>query len=227
MRTTLSQEVSTRRSILEYLKKHGSAGARGIVEFRGLTSVAVGRHLLRLKADRLIETKSQRRSRGRPAALYSLTGHGDAQFPRDYAGIANDLLQCVAERDGPQKVRKLFRKRRGVLEQRFGPRTGGKPFERRVRALAEVLTECGYMAEVEKAGREFLLIKHNCAIRNVAQCFPEACEEELILIENLAGGQVSRVTHLLAGDPHCSYRIRRRGRAKRTPRRPGVAEDAV
>ena len=148
MRTTLSQEVSTRSSILEYLKKHGDADARGMAEFRGLTSVAVGRHLLRLKADGLIETKSQRPSRGRPAALYSLTGHGDAQFPRDYAGIANDLLLCVAELDGPQKVRKLFRKRRGVLEQRFGPRTGGKPFERRVRALAEVLTECGYMAYI-------------------------------------------------------------------------------
>lgn len=227
MRTTLSQEVSTRSSILEYLKKHGATDARGMAEFCGLTSVAVGRHLLRLKADGLIETKSQRRSRGRPAAVYSLTGHGDAQFPRDYAGIANDLLQCVAELDGPQKVRKLFRERRGVLEQRFGPRTGGKPFERRVRALAEVLTECGYMAEVEKAGREFLLTEHNCAIRNVAECFPEACEEELILIENLAGGEVSRVTHLLAGDSHCSYRIRRRGRANRTPRRPGGAEDAV
>ena len=121
----------------------------------------------------------------------------------------------------------LFRRRRRALEQRFRPRTDGKPFERRVRELAEVLTECGYMAEVEKAGREFLLTEHNCAIRNVAACFPEACEEELILIENLAGGEVSRVTHLLAGDSHCSYRIRRGGRANRTPRRPGGAEDAV
>jgi len=190
MGTTLTQEASTRRSILEYLKKQGSADVRGIAEFCALTTMAVGRHLLRLRADGLIETKSQRPSRGRPAAVYSLTEQGDAQFPRDYAALTNDLLRCVAELDGREKVRELFRKCRRVVEQRFKPKTDGKPFERRVRELAEVLTECGYMAEVEQEGREFLLIEHNCAIRNVAECFPEACEEELILIKNLAEGEV-------------------------------------
>jgi predicted ArsR family transcriptional regulator len=54
-----------------------------------------------------------------------------------------------------------------------------------------------------------LLTEHNCAIRDVARCFPVACEEELCFIRNLIGGKVTRVSHVLAGERNCSYRIER------------------
>ena len=78
-----------------------------------------------------------------------------------------------------------------------------------------MLTECGYMTEVESLDPgEFLLTLCNCAIRDVAKRFPETCDEELRLIRSLADGKVTRVSHLLAGDRHCSYRICAKGRVK-------------
>ena len=215
MKTLESREESTRKAILHFLKRRGEADAKTVAKFCGLTPMAVGRHLLKLKADGLIQTRSERRSAGRPATVHSLTEDGDSQFPRDYAGLAIDVLSSLVQLDGQEKVRQVFRKRRTAMQARYRSRTKGKNFEERVHEVADVLTECGYMAEVESLGHgEFLLTLCNCAIRDVAKRFPETCDEELRLIRSLAGGKVTRVSHLLAGDRHCSYRIRAKGRVK-------------
>ena len=147
--------------------------------------------------------------------MHSLTDDGDGQFPRDYAGLAIDVLSSLVQLDGQEKVRQVFRKRRATMQARYRSRTKGKKFEERVHEVADVLTECGYMAEVESLGHgELLLTLCNCAIRDVAKRFPETCDEELCLIRSLADGKVTRVSHLLAGDRHCSYRIRAKGLVK-------------
>ncbi len=215
MNTLESREESTRKAILHFLKRRGEVDAKTVAKFCGVTTMAVGRHLLKLKTDGLIQTRSERRSRGRPAAVHSLSEDGDGQFPRDYAGLAIDVLSSLVQLDGQEKVRQVFRKRRTTMQARYRSRTKGKKFEERVQEVADVLTECGYMAEVETLGHgELLLTLCNCAIRDVAKRFPETCDEELCLIRSLADGKVTRVSHLLAGDRHCSYRICAKGRVK-------------
>jgi len=184
---------------------------RAIAGFCGLTSMAVRRHVLRLRADGLVQARTERRPQGRPAGLYSLTELGDAQFPRDYAGLAADLLCALKALDGESKIREVFQKRRADLRTRYAGRLRGKGFEARVRETATVLTECGYMAEVSTSGPgAYLLTEHNCAIPSVARCFPAACEQQLRFIRGLVGGEVTRVAHLLEGDRYCSYRIKDR-----------------
>ena len=73
-----SQEQSTRRAILKFLKIHEASEVKAIANFCGLTAMAVRRHLSHLSADRLIQSRTERRPRGRPANVYLLTGAGDA-----------------------------------------------------------------------------------------------------------------------------------------------------
>ena len=208
MDTLKSQEESTRKLILQFLKRQANADAKTIAKFCGLTTMAVGRHLLKLNSEGLIQTRWERRPRGRPAAVHALTEQGDGHFPRDYAGVATEVLASLVQLDGPAKVKQVFQQRRRTLEAGYRGRTKGKELGQRVRAVAAVLTECGYMAEVEsKNPGEFLLTLGNCAIREVAKRFPEACNEELCLVRNLVNAKVTRVSHLLAGNRHCSYRI--------------------
>lgn len=217
MDTTESPEESTQKAVLGFLKRNGSADAKTIAAFCGLTTMAVGRHLLKLQAEGLIETTSRRHARGRPAAMYSLTETGDGQFPREYARLANELLSNLVQLDGMAKFKRLFRKRRITMETLYKPRVEGKKFGERVQAVADILTECGYMAEVESLGSgESMLVLYNCAIRDVAKDFPVACDEELCMIGNLVDGKVTRVSHLLAGDCNCSYRVRPQGGGRRT-----------
>ncbi|MBI1786389.1 MAG: winged helix-turn-helix transcriptional regulator [Acidobacteria bacterium] len=203
---------STKTEILRLLKVNGDAQAKAIAEACGLTTMAVRRHLLDLRAAGLIEVKTERRPKGRPTAVHSLSELGHAGFPRDYEGLAFDVLSSLRALDGEAKVRQVFRRRRRELTARYLPRMKGKGLEQRVREVAAILTEDGYMADVSPAGRDsFVLTERNCALPRVAECFPATCEEELSLIRDLAGASVKRVCHALAGDRHCSYLIRREG----------------
>ncbi len=203
-------EQSTRTEILRFLKTNGGAEAKAIAKACGVTTVAVRRHLLNLRAAGLIQAKTERRPKGRPTTVYSLSESGDAEFPRDYEGLACDVLSSLGALDGEAKIFQVFRHRRKNMAARYLPRMKGKNLEQRVREVAAILTECGYMADASPAGRDsFLLTERNCALPRVAKCFPVTCEEELRLIRDLVGASVTRVSHMLAGDRRCSYLIQR------------------
>ena len=55
------------------------------------------------------------------------------------------------------------------------------------------------------------LLEHNCAIFQVANGTPAACEAELALFRDVLDADVVRESHIASGDRSCSYRI--------TPRR--------
>ena len=213
-----SSEPSTKTDILRFLKTKGGAEAKAIAEVCGLTTMAVRRHLLHLRAAGLIQGKTERRSKGRPATVHSLSELGDAGFQRDYEGLACDVLSSLRALDGEAKIREVFRRRRREMTARYLARMKGKNLEQRVREVADLLTECGYMADVSPAGRgSFLLTEHNCAVPRVAKCFPVTCDEELCLISDLAGASVTRVCHVLSGDRQCSYLIQREGKTTGGP----------
>jgi len=205
-------EQSTRTEILRFLKANGGAEAKAIAKACGPTTMAVRRHLLNLRVAGLIQAKTEWRPKGRPTTVYSLTASGDAEFPRDYEGIACDVLSSLRVLDGEAKIFQVFRHRRKDMTARYLPRMKGKNLEQRVREVAAILTECGYMADASPTGRDsFLLTERNCAIPRVAKCFPITCEEELCLIRDLVGASVTRVSHMLAGDRTCGYLIQRKG----------------
>lgn len=209
---------STKSEILRFLKTKGGAEAKAIAQACGLTTMAVRRHLLDLRAAGLIQVKTERRPKGRPTTVHLLTELGDAQFPRDYEGLACDVLSSLRVLDGEAKIHQVFRHRRKEMTIRYLPRVKGKGLEQRVREVAAILTECGYMADVSPTGRgSFLLTEHNCAVPRVAKCFPATCEEELCLIRDLVGANVTRVRHVLAGDRQCSYLIQREAKGTGAP----------
>jgi DeoR family transcriptional regulator, suf operon transcriptional repressor len=204
-------EQSTKTKILRFLKATGGSEAKAIAGACGITAMAVRRHLLDFRAAGLIQVKTERRAKGRPTIVHSLTELGDAEFPRDYEGLACDVLSSLRALDGEAKIHQIFRHRRKEMAARYLCRMKGKNLEQRVREVAAILTECGYMAEVSPAERgSFLLTEHNCALPQVAKCFPVTCEEELWLIRELVGASVTRVSHVLAGDRRCSYLIQRK-----------------
>jgi predicted ArsR family transcriptional regulator len=173
--------------------------------------MAARRHLVDFRAAGLIQVKTERRPKGRPTTVHSLTELGDAEFPRDYEGFACDVLGGLRALDGEAKTHQVFRHRRKEMTARYLSRMKGKNLEQRVREVAAILTECGYMADVSPAERGcFFLTEHNCALPRVAKCFPVTCEEELCLIRDLVRATVTRVSHMLAGDRQCSYLIRQK-----------------
>ena len=87
-----------------------------------------------------------------------------------------------------------------------------RSFAARVRELAAILDEDGYLASFEPVGRNrFRVTEHNCAILAVALEHPHACSSEIEFIRAaLPDAEVERTTHMVAGAHSCTYEIHRR-----------------
>ena len=75
-------------------------------------------------------------------------------------------------------------------------------------AVVRALSEAGYMAEGQASFCCGTLTEHNCAIREVAERFPEVCAAEERFLASVLGGTVERRRHMLHGCGGCEYQVR-------------------
>jgi len=150
---------------------------------------------------------------GRPRHLYDVTADAQQLFPSNYDGLAAGLLAAIGAVGGDALIDQVFQARRRQigdrvrrqLDDRVGP---GAPFIERVRELAVIQDELGYLADTEvDPDGTIRLREHNCAILDVARGQHSACDAELDLFREVLGADVVRETHIASGDRCCSYRI--------------------
>ena len=199
----------TRGEILESIKMNGSTTAEALAKELGISPVAVRQHLTGLEAEGLILATPQRRGLGRPVHRYRITPRGDESFPRDYSGLANSLLDELRTTQGESAVESLFASRAQRIIEVNRRKTQNKPLADRVKLIARIQSEAGFMAESRVDGDDILLEEHNCAICLVAKQHACACNQEFAWIKELVGpdARVEREKHILAGQHTCTYRI--------------------
>ena len=210
--TEQAASSSTRRAVLELLKRNGPQTVAQLGAELGVSGVAVRRHLEALEQDGLLQQTTRPQGRGRPAHVYALTDRGHDLFPRNYHQLVAQLLDAAGTEFGDAAIARLFDHRQQSLAGLYAGRTRGRPLPELARALAAIQDENGYMAECAPAGEgEFVVREHNCAIARVASCWPTACQHELALFQELAGPgvEVERIAHIQAGDATCAYVLRR------------------
>lgn len=203
------QDDSTRRQILELIKRRGEMSAGQLAEVIGITSMGVRQHLSSLERDGLISTQVVRQKRGRPSYRFRLTEEADRLFPARYGQMAVDLLDQIVEIDGPEKVNRLFEQRMKTLHREYADQMEGMPLADKVEALAAVRDREGYMAEAETDGDEGqVLVEHHCPIYEIARRFPQACHYEQELFSQTLDADVVRDEHKIAGDARCRYIVK-------------------
>jgi len=94
------------------------------------------------------------------------------------------------------------------LALRLQDELAGAPPAARLAAVAQLLSDEGYMAEAETSGSGGVLVEHNCAIQAVAERFPEICAAEARFLASVLGAAVDRQGHILSGCSACEYRVR-------------------
>ena len=203
----LASLPASRREILEGLKRSGEADAETIAARLAMTPSGARQHLTALERDGLVRHQVARDGPGRPRHLYALSEAADALYPRTYADLTNELLEYV-EADDPALLGRIFERRRRRRLERARARLDGKPFDERVAELARILDEDGYLAEHERLpDGSYRVVEHNCAVLDVAQASPVACQAELELFQELLGTEVHRERHIASGDRCCEYRV--------------------
>jgi DeoR family transcriptional regulator, suf operon transcriptional repressor len=209
----LDQLPTTRRAILNLLKRQGPLAAPALAAQLGLTPAAIRLQLAHLEEDGLLERTEadpdvDAGQRGRPSHRYALTTAAEALYPKRYGDLTTELLGYLGGPDGTQ-VDALFEQRRRRRVDGARPRMAHLSFTEQVAALTAILDEDGYLADAEEQpDGSWLVTEHNCAILTVAHGFSQACSSELSFIRDaIPGATVERVAHLMDGAHVCAYRI--------------------
>ncbi len=209
MGTALVGYRGVQAELLLALKKHQPLTARELASRFDLTPNAMRRHLETLEAAGVVRHAREVRGVGGPVHAFSLTGSGEALFPRSYANVLLETLASISAEHGRDGVSDFFRRKWSALAADAAPALSQLPLPERVQLVAELWTSLGYMAEADVDERTGLpvLRKHNCAIRAVAEQYPEVCATEAEFIADVIGVPPERRQHILAGCNSCEYVI--------------------
>lgn len=215
MEATINRQKTgtTRRALLERLKRGGAQEAGALAERLGVTAMAVRQHLYALEAEDIVSATQEARPLGRPVKLWALTPSAAPFFPDGHADLTLGLLDAMNDAFGAQGLDKLLAVRTAAQAQAYKARLGPhESLKQRLKALAKIRSEEGYMAKVRALGQgEFLLIENHCPVYAAARTCRGLCRGELELFREVLGPgvKVKRVDHILTGARRCSYRVRR------------------
>ena len=197
----------TRMRILQLLKMRAGMTVGQLTEALHISQMGVRQHLAILEAEGLVEHYQEKQGRGRPPHVYQLTDEANSLFPTTYANFAVGLMHEVAKFNGPGFINEVFRGRMKAQLETYQLRLEGKTLCERVKELARIRDEEGYMARFNENQDDYVLIEHNCPISVIAQEYPYVCEIELALFRQSLGAKVVREEHLMQGSHRCCYRI--------------------
>jgi DeoR family transcriptional regulator, suf operon transcriptional repressor len=203
----LQAHKGLRREVLLELKRAQPRTAKQLAATLGVSVNAVRHHLKELQAEALVAYGREQRGVGAPTFAYRLSAAGEALFPRAYEETLTQLLERVAEKGGRGAAVELFEDHYRELASKLAVELEGAPQSQRVALVARLMNDQGYMAEWREAAGVFQLAEHNCAIRAVAERFPEVCAAEEKFLREVLGAAVERRTHIASGCNACEYAI--------------------
>jgi DeoR family transcriptional regulator, suf operon transcriptional repressor len=196
-----------RAEILLEIKKSQPVTAKELSSQFGVSVNAVRRHLKELEVDGSVNYNREQRGMGAPVYVYRLTGRGESLFPNRYEGALTGLLQHVEERAGRGEISRMFADQFRARAESLKTELADQPVEVRLHRLVRLLSEEGYMAEWNTSDGTIRLAEHNCAIRAVAERYPEVCAAERRFLGEVLAAQVERRTHITEGSNSCEYSI--------------------
>jgi predicted ArsR family transcriptional regulator len=204
-------ENKTRSAILRLLKTEGAMNSAHLAKRLGLTAMAVRQHLYALQTEKFVTAEERPGPVGRPAKHWRLTPDADRFFPDAYAELSVALIDALGDAFGESGLKRVLESRSARQQTAYAQRIApSASLGEKLRQLARLRTEEGYMAEVKPDGKAgFLFVENHCPICAAATACKGFCETELELFRAALGPEigVERVEHIVSGDRRCAYRI--------------------
>jgi predicted ArsR family transcriptional regulator len=202
---------STRDKILYLLKTRGALTAATLATELQLTSMGARQQLLKLSTRGDITSYLQAAGKGRPKRFWLLTESGQAHFPDRHSDLTLELIDSISQLFGEAGLEKLIKEREQQTFKKYSLRVSSElTLEKRVKALATIRTEEGYMAEMKAEGECFVLFENHCPICAAAKVCQGFCRSELELFRQLLSdvATIDRSEHQIKGARRCTYKIR-------------------
>lgn len=199
---------ASQRALLEALKRRGEST---LAELEGSVEVAaetVRSHLQALVAQGLVERSGLLRAGpGRPRIRYQLSEAGDALFPQRDRELLRELASFLLDSGHGALLEEFFTERLRRKRAEADARLAGVPESERLDAVAKLLSEEGFLAEVvtDAAGRHLRL--GHCPLRELVEVSRLPCRAEMALVGELLGQPLHRESFIPDGAPSCTYAV--------------------
>src|SRR6266513_1333204 len=163
---TPAGQSKTRRGLVKLLKTRGPMDATQIASRLDLTAMAVRQHLYQLQREKLVTAEERPVPLGRPAKYWQLTRQADRLFPDAYAELSVALLDALGDAFGEAGLKQVLNSRCARQRADYSKRIPSSlSLKEKVRILARIRTEEGYIAEVKpERNGGFLLVENHCPI---------------------------------------------------------------
>jgi len=208
---TLIAAERTADRLLMILKTRGAQTTRSLARALEISVPGVQQQLSRLEMDGMVESTPNSGGVGRPALNWSLTERALDRFPDTHAELTVTLIESIRRSLGDTALEAVIAERETASRARYREGlAGAKTLKARLTRLAELRSDEGYMAEVERLpDRGWLLAENHCPICAAARSCQGFCRHELELFRELLGPEVNveRVEYLLDGGRRCAYSI--------------------
>jgi len=199
---------ASQRALLEALKRRGESTLAELEGSLDLAAETVRSHLQALVAQGLVERSGLLRSGpGRPRIRYRLSEAGDALFPRRDRELLRELAEYLIDTGRGALLEQFFTDRLRRKRAEAEARLAGVPEADRLEAVAKLLSEEGFLAEVvtDAAGRHLRLA--HCPLRELVEVSHLPCRAELALVGELVGRPLLRESFIPDGAPSCTYAL--------------------
>ena len=197
----------TRTNIVNLLKINNKMTINEVSAQLDMSPMGVRQHLGNLERDGLVEYSRQKSNRGRPKYIYTLTDQAKGIFPESYKSFAIEILEEAEDIGGKNLVNQLLKQRMESQIKNYKKRLQNKNLNKKIKELAQIRDEEGYMANINKNGDNYALIEYHCPISMIAKKYPYLCETERELFQRTLGVEIKREHHLICGSHKCSYHI--------------------
>jgi predicted ArsR family transcriptional regulator len=196
---------ASQRALLDALKRGGPAAIPALAAELELNVETIRHHMQVLSAAGLVERRGTRRvGRGRPEVIYGLASGAESLFPRREGEVLRALVEHLQATGQEAVLRTFFESYIDARRADLLARVEGLEGAARVEEAGRILTELGFMAEVDGDTSNLKLC--HCPLREVVSVSRVPCRAELAFARELMGEPLTRLSHIPSGDASCTYR---------------------
>lgn len=204
--------MNTAERILFLLKTRGAQTAQELADALELSSMGARKHLESWHEKGLVTFEDSAEKQGRPCRRWQLNDAGHTRFPDRHSDLTVQMLQQVRQIFGEKGLNQIIAARESETLNNYTIATNKvKTLKTKLKVLAEIRSQEGYMAEIlphEDSG--FLLVENHCPICAAAKECQQFCRSELAIFQKSLGDTcvVERTEHLQSGARRCVYWVK-------------------
>jgi predicted ArsR family transcriptional regulator len=207
MMLTNHEARNTHDRVLQTLLVRDRCTIIELAEVVEINPISVRHHIVKLEAERLVDSEEERHGVGRPRRMYFLTEKGREQFPTRYIRFTMRLLEQLKEQATPAFIRMLFTQMAEDMASDYRADVTDLSTEQRLEIVRQLLSREGFSVEVEKLGDFYHIRESSCPYFHIGQDHPEVCSVDQTLISTLLDIPAQKIQCLLQGDNVCTYVI--------------------